>query len=76
MVHCMYLRVSGYNFKNILSEEFFLLSNDKQYIDPEEIMLNAAFYLGFYYLQKKPPFDGVSSVSRVKTMLHDKQYNS
>ena len=75
MVYCIHLGVSDYNFKNKLSEELFLLSNNKHSKDPDTIPLNATFHLGFHCLQKYQ-FDGVSSVYMVKTMLQDKQYNS
>ena len=50
IVHCTYLGVSGYNFKNIVFfcfKIFFTLTNS---VDPDEMQYNAAFYQGLHFL--------------------------
>ena len=52
MVHCIYLGVSGYNFKKILYsfflKIFFTFTNS---VDPDKMQHYAAFHLGLHCLQ-------------------------
>ena len=52
IVHCTYLGVSGYKFKNIVFfclKIFFAFSNR---VDPDEMQHYAVFHLGLHCLQK------------------------
>ena len=51
MVHCTYIAMSGYNFQKkyciILSEDLFTITNS---VDPNEMLHDASFHLGFHFL--------------------------
>ena len=52
IVHCSYLGVLGYNYKNVIFfclKIFFTFTNS---VDPDEMQHYAAFHLGLHCLQK------------------------